>query len=229
VQGSAKIRLPDGDLITVGYAASSGHDYQSIAEMLVDDEKIPRDRMSLAAMIDYFKRHPGQVDRYVRQNPRYVFFRLSEGTPHGSLNEPVTPWRTIATDKSIFPRAALAFVSTTLPRPEGGLIVTRPYDGFEPGPTTASSSIRTPAAPSEPPAAATSTWAKATAPDNSPAKPTRKAGSTTSSSNRNRPPPRISHRRVSLKRSWHAGGSVKRQLGDGGVVCRVWHYTNSGR
>jgi len=98
--------------------------------MLVDDEKIPRDRMSLAAMIDYFKRHPGQVDRYVRQNPRYVFFRLSEGTPHGSLNEPVTPWRTIATDKSIFPRAALAFVSTTLPRPEGGLIVTRPYDGF---------------------------------------------------------------------------------------------------
>jgi len=130
VQGSAKIRLPEGDLITVGYAASSGHDYQSIAEMLVDDKKIPRDRMSLAAMIDYFKRNPGQVDRYVRQNPRYVFFRLSEGTPRGSLNEPVTPWRTIATDKSIFPRAAVAFVSTTLPRPEGGRVAVRPYDGF---------------------------------------------------------------------------------------------------
>lgn len=130
VQGSAKIRLPDGDLVTVGYTASSGHDYESIAEMLVDDREIPRDRMSLAAMIDYFKRHPGQVDRYVRQNPRYVFFRLSEAAPHGSLNEPVTPWRTIATDKAIFPRASLAFVSTILPRAEGSRVVKQPYDGF---------------------------------------------------------------------------------------------------
>ena len=130
VQGSAKIRLPDGELVTVGYAASSGHDYQSIGDMLVEDRKIARDRMSLAAMIDYFKRHPDQVDQYVCRNPRYVFFRLSEGTPHGSLNEPVTPWRTIATDKSIFPRAALAFVSTTLPRDQGSRIVKQPYDGF---------------------------------------------------------------------------------------------------
>jgi membrane-bound lytic murein transglycosylase A len=130
VQGSAKIRLPDRDLVTVGYAASSGHDYQSIAEVLVDEGKIPSDRMSLAAMIDYFKRHPDEVGGYVRRNPRYVFFRVSEGAPHGSLNEPVTPWRTVATDKSIFPRACLTFISTTLPRAEGERIVKRSYDGF---------------------------------------------------------------------------------------------------
>jgi membrane-bound lytic murein transglycosylase A len=130
VQGSAKIRLPDGELVTVGYAASSGHEYRSIAEMLIEDRKIARDRMSLAAMIDYFKQHPGEVDEYVQQNPRYVFFRLSEGPPHGSLNEPVIPWRTIATDKSIFPRAALAFVSTTLPQDRSGRIVKQPYYGF---------------------------------------------------------------------------------------------------
>jgi membrane-bound lytic murein transglycosylase A len=130
VQGSAKVRLPDEELITVGYAASSGHEYQSISKMLIDDGKIPRDRISLATMIDYFKRHPDEVDKYVRQNPRFVFFQISEGTPRGSLNEPVTPWRTIATDKSIFPRACLAFISTSLPQPEGGAVVTRPYGGF---------------------------------------------------------------------------------------------------
>ena len=130
VQGSAKIRLPDRELVTVGYAASSGHDYQSISEMLIADGKIPSDRLSLAAMIDYFKRHPDEVEGYVRRNPRYVFFRMSEGTPHGSLNEPVTPWRTVATDKSIFPRACLAFISTTLPQADGGRIVKRPYHGF---------------------------------------------------------------------------------------------------
>ena len=64
VQGSAKIRLPDGQLITAGYAGNNGQEYQSVAKMLIDDGKIPSDRMSLAAMIDYFKTHPersGQI------------------------------------------------------------------------------------------------------------------------------------------------------------------------
>jgi len=126
VQGSAKLRMPDGKLITVGYAANNGHDYQGVAEALIADRKIPSDRMSLAAMIQYFKRHPNQVERYTQRNPRFVFFRITEGTPHGSLNEPVTPMRTIATDKSIFPRASLAFIATTLPEVGG----TVPYQGF---------------------------------------------------------------------------------------------------
>ena len=81
-------------------------------------------------MIDYFKSHPAEVDKYVRRNPRYVFFQISDGPPRGCLNEPVTAWRTIATDKSIFPRACLTFISTTLPQMERGVVVTRPYGGF---------------------------------------------------------------------------------------------------
>jgi len=115
VQGSAKVRLPGLKLITVGYAANNGHEYQSIAKMLIDDGRIPSDRMSLGAMIDYFNAHPAEVDQYVRKNPRFVFFQIGEGSPRGSLNEPVMPWRTIATDKSIFPRGCLAYLSTTLP------------------------------------------------------------------------------------------------------------------
>jgi membrane-bound lytic murein transglycosylase A len=126
IQGSAKVRMPDGKLITVGYAANNGHEYDSVAEALIADKKISSDRMSLAAMIDYFKHHPEQVDRYTQRNPRFVFFRLGQETPHGSLNEPVTAMRTIATDKSIFPRAGLAFISTTLPEIGG----TVPYQGF---------------------------------------------------------------------------------------------------
>jgi membrane-bound lytic murein transglycosylase A len=130
VQGSARIRLPDGQIVTVGYAANNGQQYQSVSRMLIEDGRIPGDRMSLAAMIDYFKRHPDQVDLYVRRNPRYVFFQISDGPPRGSLNEPVTPWRTIATDKSIFPRACLAFIATTLPQMERGVLVTQPWNGF---------------------------------------------------------------------------------------------------
>ena len=130
VQGSAKVRLPDGEVVTVGYAATNGHEYESISRMLIEERKVPSDRMSLAAMIEYFKTHPEEVDIYIRRNPRYVFFQVSEGTPRGSLNEPVTPWRTIATDKSIFPRASLTFLSTSLPQMELGEPVIRPYSGF---------------------------------------------------------------------------------------------------
>jgi len=130
VQGSAKIRLTSGRIITVGYSANNGHEYQSIAKMLIDEGRIPRDRMSLGAMIDYFSRHPNDVDKYVRRNPRFVFFQSAEGTPHGSLNEPVLPWRTIATDKTIFPRACVAYLVTTLPQTTPGGIAKKPYGGF---------------------------------------------------------------------------------------------------
>ncbi|MEN6576307.1 MAG: MltA domain-containing protein [Phycisphaerales bacterium] len=130
VQGSAKVRLPDGQILTVGYAATNGHEYASVAQRLVAEGKISSDRISLATMIDYFEEHPDEVQTYVRANPRYVFFQSSEGTPRGSLNEPVIPWRTIATDKSIFPRGCLAFLSTTLPSAQAGQISMNPYGGF---------------------------------------------------------------------------------------------------
>jgi membrane-bound lytic murein transglycosylase A len=130
VQGSAKIRIPSGEIRTVGYAANNGHEYTSIVEALVRDGRISRSQISLAAMIAYFENNPDQVARYTRLNPRFVFFREEEGEPRGSLNEPVTPNRTIATDKSIFPRGCLTFISTTLPRAAGGQVVLQPYTGF---------------------------------------------------------------------------------------------------
>jgi len=130
VQGSVKLRMPDGRLVTASYAASNGHEYRSVAQKLIDDGRIPADKMSRAAMMDYFKQHPDQVDECTRYNDRFVFFRVSQGPPRGSLNEPVTPLRTIATDKSIYPRACLAFIDTTLPAIINGRIYHDPYMGF---------------------------------------------------------------------------------------------------
>jgi len=130
VQGSAKIKMPDGKLITVGYAANNGCEYKSISKEMVKDGRITSGQMSLSAMIDYFKRHIDQVAKYTRLNPRYVFFRKEDGPPRGSLNEPVTTMRTIATDKSIFPRGCLTYISTTLPQVSGGIVANRLYSGF---------------------------------------------------------------------------------------------------
>lgn len=130
VQGSAKIRLPDGKLITVGYAANNGHEYNSVGSRMIKDNVIDKQKLSLSAMIEYFKNHPNEVAEYTSANPRYVFFRMTEGNPHGSLNEPVIPMRSIATDKAIYPRACLAFIATKLPRAISGSIAIRQYTGF---------------------------------------------------------------------------------------------------
>jgi len=130
VQGSAKVRQPDGKLVTTGYAANNGYEYHSISEELVKEGKIKADQLSLSAMIDFFRQNANLVSEYTGRNPRFVFFRRDEGPPRGSINEPVITLRTIATDKSIYPRACLAFVSTTLPRTIGGNIYLDPYKGF---------------------------------------------------------------------------------------------------
>lgn len=130
VQGSAKLRLPDGKMTTVGYAANNGYEYESVAQALVKDGRIDGDKISLSAMIDYFKKYKDQVKMYVRRNPRFVFFKKEGGPPLGCLNEPVTTLRSIATDKTIFPRASLAFISTNLPQAMGTAVVNQLYSGF---------------------------------------------------------------------------------------------------
>ncbi len=119
VQGSAKIRMPDGLIKTVGYAAHNGWEYRSIRKKMIVDGKLTETNINMNTMIDYFKIHPEEVDMYVNQNPRFVFFRYEEGEPRGSLNEPVTPFRTIATDKTIYPRGMFAFAAVDLEKPVG--------------------------------------------------------------------------------------------------------------
>ncbi|MBU0637460.1 MAG: MltA domain-containing protein [Planctomycetes bacterium] len=130
VQGSAKLRLEDGSLYELGYAGNTGHEYTSVGRKMVADGVIGRDELSLQAMLAYFTAHPEQVQTYCWQNDRYVFFQEAPGGPFGSINVPVTPFRTLATDKEVFPRACLAFVNTTLPRIYGERIRQLPFASF---------------------------------------------------------------------------------------------------
>lgn len=132
VQGSAILRMPDGSYRTAGYAANNGHEYRSVAMALIEDGKMERDQLSLQVMIDYFKANPAELQTYTCKNPRFVFFTSQPGneSPRGSLNEPVTPMRTIATDKTIFPRGGLTFIETRLPRIRDDEIEVSTYANF---------------------------------------------------------------------------------------------------
>ncbi|MGQ3686395.1 MAG: murein transglycosylase A [Candidatus Loosdrechtia sp.] len=110
VQGSGQIRLPSGEMIYIGYAADSGHTYISIGRLLVMDGKIPEKELTLSNLIRYFERNPHELDSYLKRNDRFIFFKVVPyATPHGSIGVPVTPMRSIATDKTVFPAGGLAF------------------------------------------------------------------------------------------------------------------------
>ena len=130
VQGSAKLRLADGTLYELGYAANNGHEYTPVSKAMVDVGVIGRDEVSLQTLLRYFGQHPEQVYPYCWKNDRYVFFQEVPGGPRGSLNEPVIPYRSVATDKQVFPRACLAFVKTNMPTSYGGQVTQNPYAAF---------------------------------------------------------------------------------------------------
>ncbi len=130
VQGSAKLRVPGEPLLELGYAGNNGYEYSSVAQALVRDKVIRPDEVSLQTLLRYFAAHPEDVHRYTWQNKRTVFFTERAGGPFGSLNVPVLPYRSIATDKEVFPRACLAFIRTDLPIISNRQVQTVPYSGF---------------------------------------------------------------------------------------------------
>jgi membrane-bound lytic murein transglycosylase A len=74
------------------------------------DGKIPEDELTLSTLLSYFEQHPDELDYYLRQNNRYIFFRkVNHAIPHGSIGVPVTAMRSIATDKNVLPPGGLTF------------------------------------------------------------------------------------------------------------------------
>jgi membrane-bound lytic murein transglycosylase A len=114
VQGSAKLTLPDGSAMLVGFAGSNGREYSSLGRMLAEEGKIDKDKISLPLIRDYFQSHPAELDGYIRRNDRFVFFTTYDSSdwPAGSLGVKVEPRRSIATDKTIFPRGVATLVVT---------------------------------------------------------------------------------------------------------------------
>ena len=115
IQGSGLLRLADGREVTVGYAGQSGLAYRSIGRLLIDTGKVPKEEMSMQRLRRYLIDYPAEQNEIFAYNESYVFFRLSEDGPFGSLGVPVTAGRSMATDSRLFPRGALALAQTDIP------------------------------------------------------------------------------------------------------------------
>ena len=114
IQGSGKIKLENGTILTVGFAQTNGRPFRSVTKFMLEGGKI---KSSEASYRHLFLKGKSEREIYevLNYNERYTFFRFLDKEPVGSLGEPVTPNRTIATDPDFFPEGALAFIRLRKP------------------------------------------------------------------------------------------------------------------
>jgi membrane-bound lytic murein transglycosylase A len=120
VQGSAKLQLASGKTMSVGFNGSTDYPYTSIGKELIKDGIFKPEGLTLPMVIDYLKNNPQDLEKYLPRNDRFIFFKETHGaSAKGSIGVPVTPERSIATDKSLMPPGALALVHTRIPYDNG--------------------------------------------------------------------------------------------------------------
>jgi membrane-bound lytic murein transglycosylase A len=115
IQGSGRLRLPDGKTLSVGYGASNGRPYRSIGRYLLDKGLMKREEMSMQGIRRYLSNHREIINEVLNHNPSYVFFRTLENGPLGNLSVPITPGRSLALDARLFPKGALAYILSQKP------------------------------------------------------------------------------------------------------------------
>lgn len=115
IQGSGRIRLPDGSTVRVGYAGSNGQPYRSIGVELVRRGIYSAHQVSAEVIKNWVRRNPAEGEELLYHNDSYVFFRELERLPAtkgplGAMNRSVTPMRSIAVDPAYVPLGAPVWI-----------------------------------------------------------------------------------------------------------------------
>jgi membrane-bound lytic murein transglycosylase A len=125
VQGSARIRLEDGRVRRLAYSGRNGHAYTSLGKLLVAETGVAPGLMTMDRLVAHLKSDPVEARRLIGQNRSFVFFRLADELPAelgpiGGEGVPLTPFRSVAADRSIWPYGTPVMLFGSLPLGGGG-------------------------------------------------------------------------------------------------------------
>lgn len=104
VQGAARLRMTDGRLCRVTYAAKSGQRFTGPGRILSELGEIPLEKVTMQSIRAWFKAHPDRVDEILWQNRSFIFFREAPVDdpalgPIAAAKVPLTPGRSVAVDR----------------------------------------------------------------------------------------------------------------------------------
>jgi len=117
IQGSGRLRYPDGTIKRIGYADQNGRDYVAVGRLLKERGLLPPGGVNMESIVAWMHAYPDQATALMQEDLSYIFFKpLSGPGPLGALGLPVTGRSSVAADPNFIPLGAPVFLA--LDRPE---------------------------------------------------------------------------------------------------------------
>ncbi|MFN3864593.1 MAG: murein transglycosylase A [Erythrobacter sp.] len=111
IQGSGRLRTPEGEVIRIGYAGQNGREYTGIGAVMRERGLIGSGPGqypgSMQGIMAYIRDHPPEGRDLMRLNKSWVFFQeLTGDGPLGALGVPVRRESSVAVDPAFVPLGA---------------------------------------------------------------------------------------------------------------------------
>ncbi len=116
IQGSGRLRAPDGSVKRIGYAGQNGREYAGIGSLMrargligTGPGQYPG---SMQGLVQYLRDFPVEGRALMRENKSWIFFKeLAGDGPLGALGVPVRGQSSVATDPKFVPLGAPVWLS----------------------------------------------------------------------------------------------------------------------
>jgi len=116
VQGSGRIHLAEGGVLSIGFDGSNNRPYTAIGGVLAEMGVMRRDEANWPAIRDWLKRNPQDGREVMRKNERYIFFKDTRSSAAtGSEGVPLTAQRSLAVDTKFTPYGTPIWIDTQRP------------------------------------------------------------------------------------------------------------------
>ena len=118
IQGSGRLRLPDGGVMRIGYESQNGRGYTGIGRLMKDRGLITDG--SMQGIVKYLRENPEEGKKIMNENKSFIFFReLTGAGPLGAMGYPVVGEASVAVDPKYVPLGAPVWLSLDRAEPNG--------------------------------------------------------------------------------------------------------------
>ncbi|TSB05173.1 murein transglycosylase A [Sphingorhabdus contaminans] len=118
IQGSGRLKLPDGGVMRIGYESQNGRGYTGIGRLMKDRGLITDG--SMQGIVTYLRANPDEGRKIMQENKSFVFFReLTGAGPLGAMGYPVVGEASAAVDVKFIPLGAPLWLSMDRAEPNG--------------------------------------------------------------------------------------------------------------